>query len=315
MSSFRTAPMTDLAGGNINLRFTYTAGPSPTVAAGMWIDNVTLACAAPLSTAPTYAFLQGTSMAAPQVSGAAALLYSEKPSATTEEVAYALDEGVDPVASLAGKTMSGGRLDVAGALAWLVPTAPALSIEPAYPSQETNPRITGTVAAGTRVQLYANGSCSGSAVATGTPAALASPGFTVNVAHGSQTTFSAQAETRYSDSPCSAPITYVNSAEPPPAAPLLDHTDPTTPPTPSTPISPTTPQSNGCTVPKLLGKTLHQAKVTLKHAGCALGKAKIQVKKGVHAGVPVVVGSNPTPGTVTEAKVAQGRPVATPEPA
>ena len=55
-------------------------------------------------------------MAAPHVTGAAGLLFSLKPTATVTEVRDALLASVDPVASLAGKTVSGGRLDAAAAL-------------------------------------------------------------------------------------------------------------------------------------------------------------------------------------------------------
>jgi len=54
----------------------------------------------------------GTSMAAPHVSGAAALLLSYKPSLTHLQLKQALLKTVDPVDELASKTVSGGRLNV-----------------------------------------------------------------------------------------------------------------------------------------------------------------------------------------------------------
>jgi subtilisin family serine protease len=306
MSVFRTPVMTDLDGAAVALRFTYTAGPAPTAAAGVWIDDVKLACDAPLSTPPTYAYLEGTSMATPQVSGAAALLFSARPSASVEEVAYALDEGVDPVASLEGKTISGGRLDAARALAWLQPAAPTLTIEPSSPGEATDLRVSGTIDAGARVQLFADGSCEGSAVAAGTPVEFTSPGFAVHVAPGSQTEFSALAETRYSDSPCSDPVTYTNIAvvaKKPITGGGSEEGTPDVPSGPSPSPAPSTPQQAGCTVPKLLGKTLARAKKALKHAGCKLGKAKVRVRRGVHAGAPVVTASSPKAGKVTAGKV------------
>jgi Subtilase family len=61
----------------------------------------------------------GTSMATPHVSGAAAELFSLRPAATVGQVKSALLAGVDPVAGLAGRVATGGRLDVARALTLL----------------------------------------------------------------------------------------------------------------------------------------------------------------------------------------------------
>ncbi len=58
-----------------------------------------------------YATYSGTSMAAPYVSGVAALCWAVDPNATVAEVRNALLQGVDPLASLTGKMVSGGRLD------------------------------------------------------------------------------------------------------------------------------------------------------------------------------------------------------------
>lgn len=66
-----------------------------------------------LSTVPgDYETMQGTSMATPHVAGAAALLLSAKPGLTHLQLKQALLETVDPVAALANKTVSGGRLNV-----------------------------------------------------------------------------------------------------------------------------------------------------------------------------------------------------------
>ena len=63
-----------------------------------------------------YARLSGTSMATPHVSGAAALVKAAFPNATAAEIKSRLVNTVDPVAALDGKTISGGRLNVATAL-------------------------------------------------------------------------------------------------------------------------------------------------------------------------------------------------------
>jgi subtilisin family serine protease len=64
-----------------------------------------------------YALLDGTSMAAPHVSGAAALVLAAAPGATTAQVRAALLDGVDERPALAGRVVTGGRLNAAGALA------------------------------------------------------------------------------------------------------------------------------------------------------------------------------------------------------
>lgn len=65
----------------------------------------------------TYASdLQGSSFAAPQVTGAAALLCAARPEITIDQLKAALFGSVDILPSLAGKTRTNGRLNVARAL-------------------------------------------------------------------------------------------------------------------------------------------------------------------------------------------------------
>jgi hypothetical protein len=69
-------------------------------------------------------------MAAPHVTGAAALLLSLKPSASVTEVRSALLGTTTPLTALAGRTVTGGRLNVAAAMHQLapptIPTMPTL---------------------------------------------------------------------------------------------------------------------------------------------------------------------------------------------
>lgn len=76
-----------------------------------------------LSTVPDdgYTYLNGTSMASPHVAGAASLMRSYEQSASAAEIKSALLESTDSVAALAGKTVSGGRLNVAKAIETLRP--------------------------------------------------------------------------------------------------------------------------------------------------------------------------------------------------
>jgi subtilisin family serine protease len=148
MTSFSTVPINNLAGHTVRLHFGFTAGPAPSAADGLWLDDLRLDCNAPLSTPPGYGFLDGTSMAAPHVTGAAGLLFSLKPTATVTDVKNALLDSVDPVDSLDGLTVTGGRLNVADALGALVPivvapppppTPPAPPVTPVTPPPVTPP--------------------------------------------------------------------------------------------------------------------------------------------------------------------------------
>ncbi|MCA2506080.1 S8 family serine peptidase [Microcystis sp. M62BS1] len=77
-----------------------------------------------------YATLSGTSMASPHVTGAAALLWSQNPTWTAQQVKNTLMNTGDPIAALAGKTVSGKRLNVFNALAANLPSV-TVSVSPA----------------------------------------------------------------------------------------------------------------------------------------------------------------------------------------
>jgi subtilisin family serine protease len=102
-----------------------TASDAPAYFSNYGLTSVDLAApgASILSTINSvsgYASYDGTSMAAPHVAGAAALLWSAVPDLTVAQVKSALMGGVDPVTAWAGKTVTGGRLNVARAMATVV---------------------------------------------------------------------------------------------------------------------------------------------------------------------------------------------------
>lgn len=304
------------AGGEVSVRFRYSAGGAPGENDGVWLDDIDLTCVEPVGQAAGYEFLQGTSMAAPHVSGTAGLLFSLEPGATVTEVREVLLAGVDPVPALTGLTVTGGRLDAAAAIAALAPApAPPMleATNPLSPASDTQPRIIGTAAAGTVVDLYANASCAGSPIAGGSAAKLESPGIPVTVAANSTTQFSATA-TRgaAATSPCSAPIAYTNVIPPagggggggggtvvvmPPPIEVPPDNETPNPFQPPPPVP-------GCTVPKLAGKALGQAKAALAGARCRLGKVtKPKPRRGKRLPALVVKFSRPATGMVAPGPV------------
>jgi subtilisin family serine protease len=113
---FLKLPSSFEAGGSLQVRFRFSTGSNPEADDGVWLDDIAVECAQGVGQATGYGFLQGTSMATPHVSGAAALLFSLKPTASVTDVREALLKSVTPDPSLLGKTTSGGRLELPGAL-------------------------------------------------------------------------------------------------------------------------------------------------------------------------------------------------------
>jgi len=305
------------AGGDLDLTFRYEAPANPGPDDGAWIDDVDLHCTARVGEAGGYAFLQGTSMATPHVTGAAALLFSIKPSASVTEVRQALLGSVDRLPSLAGKTTTGGRLDVSAAVDLMdsaPPPAPVLATtSPASPSAASQLRLLGSSQPGTTIEVYSGPGCAGPAIATGTSADLATPGIAVTAALDGINEFTARAtDLAPLTSSCSAPIAYRRvsegtgdppSGEPPRREPESSPADPgdellgpaATNPGAGPSASPPPGKRIACVVPKLPGRTLARARAVLAAAGCKLGKVQ-RPRRHQGRGRVVVRSSKPRAG-------------------
>src|SRR5881394_3321365 len=301
---FLQLPAAFNAGGNVQVRFRFTTGSSPTAGDGVWLDGLSIVCAQAVGQASSYGFLQGTSMAAPHVTGAAGLLFSLKPLATVTEVKSALLAGVDAVPSLKGKTTTGGRLDIAKAMDSLeglsidnvAPAKPVLP-DPVLGSGSSNnrPRIKGSAEAGSVVTVFKGLTCNGPIAAIGTAAELIGAGIEVTVPDNSNTFFSATAsDAARNKSPCSSPTSYLEDSPEEPEA----HEESgggevvTSFPPPAAPPAPGPLAGPSCTTPKLVGKRLGQAKAALTSAHCTLGKVTQPKAKKGHKLPPLVVKSS-----------------------
>ena len=100
---------------NVYLRYRFVSDGSQT-GDGAYIDDVEVRCVRATYFGNEYTYLQGTSMATPHVTGAAALAWARVPGASPLQVKDALLQGVDPKPALAGKVVTGGRLNLASTL-------------------------------------------------------------------------------------------------------------------------------------------------------------------------------------------------------
>ena len=78
---------------------------------GAYVDDINVTCFG-LYNASSYGFRSGTSTAAPQVSGAAGFLFTKFPAASVADVEDKILRSVDKLASLDGRVLTGGRLNL-----------------------------------------------------------------------------------------------------------------------------------------------------------------------------------------------------------
>ncbi len=118
--------------GEVTLSFVYRANGTETPLPSIDVGSADVRCIGASRPLGAYRALSGTSMATPFVAGIASLGRSLDPAATTAQLRQALLDSAVPTPSLAGKTVSGGRVSAIGVLDALSPPTPAPS--PAAPS-------------------------------------------------------------------------------------------------------------------------------------------------------------------------------------
>ncbi len=124
---------------------------------GASVDNIEISCIQPEQGEGELALSSGTSMATPHVAGAAALLFSHRPSLTVEQAKAILLATGDSVPSLgAGKTVTGRRLNLDAALRHpAAAPAPEALTGPASDVRASAATLGGTVnPAGTATAFY-----------------------------------------------------------------------------------------------------------------------------------------------------------------
>ena len=178
---------------NAGFRFTFSQDGDATVGEGAALDDVDLRClggsytpnVVAIDLHGTHKFFNGTSMATPQVAGAAALIRAKAPALTPAQVIQRIMDGGDakPAFANPGATpvQSGKRLNLPGALnagSQPVPAAPTIG-GPSGTTNQATPTFTLTTdLAGSRFQCVLDGTAFGDCTTadTFTPASALADG-------------------------------------------------------------------------------------------------------------------------------------------
>jgi subtilisin family serine protease len=194
----------------VRIRF-HLLSDSTLVGAGADIDDVAVHCATSPGNSYGHVFLDGTSMATPHVAGAAASLKARRSLATPAQLKDALLAGVDARPALAGKTVTGGRLNLhtSHQLLRTVPDAPTNLTATPGDGRATVSWAPPASDGGSPVTAYVVTPFIGTAPQPSTQVGNTTEALIGSLVHGTAYTFTVRAKNALGDGPASAPSSAV----------------------------------------------------------------------------------------------------------
>ncbi len=195
----------------VRIRFHLLSDGVEPTGEGADIDDVTVFCASSPGSAYGHVFLDGTSMATPHVAGAAASLKARRPLATMPQIKSALLAGVDAKPAFAGKTVTGGRLNLREShqLLQTVPEAPTNATATPGDARATVSWAPPASDGGSPVTGYVVTPFIGTAPQTPTQVGNTAETLISNLVSGTEYTFTVRARNALGDGPASAPSSAV----------------------------------------------------------------------------------------------------------